>query len=49
MRTHVISSIYYRLMETEENCPMCSEKVIKENIQKKSDTAKYLSPDEGTD
>jgi WD repeat-containing protein 19 len=34
-------------METEENCPMCSEKVIKQNLQKVSDTHKYLNPEEG--
>ncbi|XP_052278623.1 WD repeat-containing protein 19-like isoform X1 [Dreissena polymorpha] len=43
-----IFSEFIKLMETEENCPMCSEKVIKQNLQKVSDTHKYLSPEEGT-
>ncbi|KAL3878608.1 hypothetical protein ACJMK2_030942 [Sinanodonta woodiana] len=42
-------SEFLRLLETEETCPMCSEKVLKENIQKKQDTHRYLSPDEGTE
>lgn len=28
---------------------MCSEKVIKQNLQKVSDTHKYLNPEEGTE
>jgi len=37
----------HRMMETEENCPMCTEKIIKENIQKVADAERYLNPDEG--
>lgn len=36
-------------METEETCPMCSEKVLKENLEKITDPAKYLNPEEGTE
>ncbi|WAQ97925.1 WDR19-like protein [Mya arenaria] len=44
-----IFSEFIKLMETEENCPMCSEKVIKQNLQKVSDSHRYLSPEEGTE
>ncbi|KAK3101973.1 hypothetical protein FSP39_007745 [Pinctada imbricata] len=44
-----IFSEYIRLLETEDSCPMCSEKIIKENLQKVSDTDKYLKQDEGTE
>lgn len=43
-----IFSEFIKLLETEENCPMCSEKIIKENLQKVTDINKYLHPEEGT-
>lgn len=35
-------------METEESCPMCTEKIVKENIMKVANTDKYLNPEEGS-
>lgn len=44
-----IFSEFLRLLETEETCPMCSEKVLKENLEKITDPSKYLNPEEGTE
>ncbi|KAK6172308.1 hypothetical protein SNE40_015995 [Patella caerulea] len=37
------------LLESEENCPMCSEKINKDVLQKIVDTQPYLAPSEGTE
>ncbi|BFZ14509.1 hypothetical protein BsWGS_17548 [Bradybaena similaris] len=37
-----IYSEFLRMLETEETCPMCSERVLKENIQKIIDPSKYM-------
>ncbi|XP_033742140.1 WD repeat-containing protein 19-like isoform X1 [Pecten maximus] len=42
-------SEFIRLLEIEDSCPMCTEKVIKENVQKVVDTQHYLTPEEGTE
>ncbi|KAJ8298290.1 hypothetical protein KUTeg_024821 [Tegillarca granosa] len=44
-----IFSEFIKLLETEESCPMCSEKIIKENLQKVNDSDKYLHPEEGSE
>lgn len=49
LKCFLIANNYFRLMETEETCPMCSEKVLKENLEKITDPAKYLNPEEGTE
>ncbi|XP_074649650.1 WD repeat-containing protein 19-like isoform X1 [Tubulanus polymorphus] len=36
-------SEFITLLETEENCPMCSEKVMSENLAKINDANKYLN------
>ncbi|XP_005092773.1 WD repeat-containing protein 19 [Aplysia californica] len=38
-------SEYIKHLETEETCPMCSERVIRENLQKVADPHKYIYPD----
>lgn len=38
-------SEYLKMLEVEETCPMCSERVIKENIQKIQDPHKYIYPE----
>ncbi|XP_046339799.1 WD repeat-containing protein 19-like isoform X2 [Haliotis rufescens] len=38
---------FIKLLESEESCPMCAEKVIRENLQKITDTKKYMFPEEG--
>ncbi|XP_076468006.1 WD repeat-containing protein 19-like [Babylonia areolata] len=43
-----IHSEFVRLLETEENCPMCNEKVTKDKVQKVTDPEKYIRPPEGT-
>ncbi|XP_041357231.1 WD repeat-containing protein 19-like isoform X2 [Gigantopelta aegis] len=40
---------YIKLLETETNCPMCSEKIMKENLRKLADANPYLSPGAATD
>jgi len=40
-----IFSEYIKHLETDETCPMCSEKVIRENLSKHSDPHKYIYPD----
>ncbi|CAH1776664.1 unnamed protein product [Owenia fusiformis] len=42
-----IHSEFISILETEDMCPMCSEKVMSENVQKLSNVEKYLNPDEG--
>ncbi|XP_076446829.1 WD repeat-containing protein 19-like isoform X2 [Babylonia areolata] len=42
-----IFSEFIRLLETEENCPMCNEKILKENLQRQSDPKKYIYAEEG--
>ena len=38
---------FFRILETEDVCPMCSAKVISENLRKITDVSKYLNPDIG--
>ncbi|KAK7098094.1 WD repeat-containing protein 19-like [Littorina saxatilis] len=41
-----VFSEFIRLLETEENCPMCNEKILKENLQKLPDPQKYIFAEE---
>ncbi|GFR90645.1 WD repeat-containing protein 19-like [Elysia marginata] len=38
-------SEFLKMLEVEETCPMCSERIIKENIQKIQDPHKYIYPE----
>ena len=38
-----------RLLESEDVCPMCSEKVDSQNLEKARDLEKILHPEEGAD
>ncbi|GFN82173.1 WD repeat-containing protein 19-like [Plakobranchus ocellatus] len=40
-----VFSEFLKMLEVEETCPMCSERVIKENIQKIQDPHKYIYPE----
>lgn len=40
-------SEFIRLLETENNCPMCNEKILKENLKKLSDPNKFIFTEEG--
>ncbi|ESO89539.1 hypothetical protein LOTGIDRAFT_218902 [Lottia gigantea] len=39
-----IHTEFASLLETEESCPMCSEKISRENLQRITDPQKYLFP-----
>ena len=40
---------WFSLLETEETCPMCSERVISHNLVKVRDAHKILHPDDDGD
>ncbi|KAK2164923.1 hypothetical protein LSH36_57g01034 [Paralvinella palmiformis] len=44
-----IMSEFVSLLETDDNCPMCSEKVLSQNLEKCRDANKVLRPEEGVD
>ena len=49
MTVFKLRSVLCRLLETEETCPMCSERVISQNLEKVRDFQRILNPDEGDD
>ena len=38
-----------RLLETEDSCPMCSEKILSENLDKIQDPSAFLQQQAGED
>ncbi|ELU04791.1 hypothetical protein CAPTEDRAFT_224011 [Capitella teleta] len=44
-----ILSEFLKLLESEEVCPMCSEKIDSQNLEKAKDLERILHPEEGAD